>query len=199
MSPLTLSYFTSWAFFDVQFGKDKETMGTCLQDIGSDLDIPFDYLEIIKLMQESRMGIYERKGFNGTSVYLSELFSNKEYKCLVPVGYRGRENELWYVRILPTPFKKSNESLVFTTPYVLISHDKSHWIDFLERSIVKTGIISPILAFETFMKYGLNENYWNKFIFQAYYNSVANAIFLEGSPDVPESLPHSGKYTRRWV
>ena len=86
-SPLTKSYFTSWAFFDVQFGKDKETIGTCLQDIGPDLDIPFDYLEIIRLMQESRMGIHEHKGSNGTYVYLAELFSNKENKCLVPVKW----------------------------------------------------------------------------------------------------------------
>jgi len=100
-SPLTKSYFTSWAFFDVQFGKDKETIGTCLQDIGPDLDIPFDYLEIIRLMQESRMGIHEHKGSNGTYVYLAELFSNKENKCLVPAGHMGEENQLWYVTKVP--------------------------------------------------------------------------------------------------
>ncbi len=46
-SPLTRPYFTTWAFFDVQFGKDKETIGTCLQDIGSDLAIHSDYLESV--------------------------------------------------------------------------------------------------------------------------------------------------------
>src|SRR5262245_23613526 len=30
MSPLTRSYFTTWAFFDVRFGSDRETIGTCL-------------------------------------------------------------------------------------------------------------------------------------------------------------------------
>lgn len=31
-SPLTRSYFTTWAFFDVRFGPDGETIGTCLLD-----------------------------------------------------------------------------------------------------------------------------------------------------------------------
>src|ERR1019366_608000 len=33
ISPLTKSYFTSWAFFDVRFGRDGETIGTCLLDV----------------------------------------------------------------------------------------------------------------------------------------------------------------------
>ena len=34
MSPLTRSYFTTWAFFDVRFGPDQETISTCLIDVG---------------------------------------------------------------------------------------------------------------------------------------------------------------------
>ena len=34
MSPLTRSYFTTWAFFDFRFGGDHETIGTCLIDLG---------------------------------------------------------------------------------------------------------------------------------------------------------------------
>jgi hypothetical protein len=32
MSPLTKSYFTTWAFCDVRFGTDLETIGSCLLD-----------------------------------------------------------------------------------------------------------------------------------------------------------------------
>src|SRR5213082_584436 len=39
MSPLTRSYFTSWAFFDVRFGPDGETMGTCLLDVADLLEM----------------------------------------------------------------------------------------------------------------------------------------------------------------
>ena len=38
-SPLTGAYFTTWAFFDASFGRDRETIGTCLLDIGPDLRI----------------------------------------------------------------------------------------------------------------------------------------------------------------
>src|ERR1700730_4191666 len=42
MSPLTMSYFTTWAFFDVRFGPDRETIGTCLLDLAELLDMdPF--------------------------------------------------------------------------------------------------------------------------------------------------------------
>ena len=34
MSPLTRSYFTTWAFFDFRFGGDHETIGTCLTRSG---------------------------------------------------------------------------------------------------------------------------------------------------------------------
>jgi hypothetical protein len=39
MSPLTLSYFTTWAFFDVRFGPDGETIGTCLHDVADLLEM----------------------------------------------------------------------------------------------------------------------------------------------------------------
>src|ERR1700730_9912715 len=42
LSPLTRSYFTAWAFFDVRFGPDRETIGTCLLDLAELLDMdPF--------------------------------------------------------------------------------------------------------------------------------------------------------------
>ncbi len=34
ISPLTRSYFTTWAFFDVRFGPDQETIGTWLRRHG---------------------------------------------------------------------------------------------------------------------------------------------------------------------
>src|SRR5213079_2244159 len=37
MSPLTRSYFTTWAFFDLRFGPDRETIGSCLLEVGATL------------------------------------------------------------------------------------------------------------------------------------------------------------------
>ncbi|MBI1881170.1 MAG: hypothetical protein HYR94_23570 [Chloroflexi bacterium] len=124
LSPLTRTYFTTWAFFDAPFGRDRETIGTCVLDLGPDLGLAGDYLEIIRLMQQSRMGLYEHQGVRGEYVHLQELITGQTHPCRVPAGYLGQAGELWYARIFPAPFGLSDESLVFTTPYLLISPAK---------------------------------------------------------------------------
>jgi hypothetical protein len=57
MSPLTMSYFTTWAFFDVRFGPDGETLGTCLLDVADLLGMDSFKTETIRRFQDSRMGI----------------------------------------------------------------------------------------------------------------------------------------------
>src|SRR5580692_11279514 len=54
MSPLTRSYFTTWAFFDVRFGPDEETIGTCLLDLADLLDMDPFMAETIRRFQDSR-------------------------------------------------------------------------------------------------------------------------------------------------
>jgi len=59
LSPLTTrSYFTTWAFFDVRFGPDGETIGTCLLDVADLLGLDSFMAETTRRFQESRMGIY---------------------------------------------------------------------------------------------------------------------------------------------
>jgi hypothetical protein len=202
LSPLTRSYFTAWAFFDATFGQDRETIGTCLVDIGPDLGISPDYLEVIRLFQQSRMGIYEHGGVIGERVRLRELISEQSFTCLVPTGYLGRAGELWYARVLP-PLTGAGDSVVFTTPYNLIAPGKEEWIAFLNRTMAKTGlsISQPASgetgqacrypALESLMKYGLHLNYWHEFVFLAYHSHRYDVILLTGLPDVPESLPHA--------
>ncbi len=60
MSPLTRSYFTTWAFFDFRFGGEHETIGTCLTDLGSQLGLDPGMVEAVHQFQESRMGVYEQ-------------------------------------------------------------------------------------------------------------------------------------------
>jgi hypothetical protein len=202
LSPLTRSYFTTWSFFDAAFGQDRETIGTCLLDIGPDLGISPDYLKVIRLFQQSRMGIYEHRGVMEGRVRLQELISGRSHTCLVPAGYLGRAGELWYARVLP-PFTDAGDSVVFTTPYHLIAPGKEEWAAFLHRTMARTGL--PIRqqtadetgqadrypALEALMKYGLHPNYWHEFIFLAYYNHRHDVVFLTGLPDVPDSLPHA--------
>ncbi len=194
MSPLTISYFTLWAFFDLRFGRDRETIGTCLSDIGSEIGIHKGYIELIRILQESRMGIYSQQGLEGKSVLLYEIFTKIQYRCHVGSGYTGRKNEIWFARIVPPPFNINDQYIVITTPYVVIETPKEDWEEYFNRSLPRVGIDPPILAYTELMKHGLEINYWNEYIFQAYYNFSNDVIYLMGTPDKPETLPHSGKY-----
>jgi len=208
LSPLTTSYFTTWAFFDATFGRSRETLGTCLLDIGPDLGLSSDYLDVIRLMQQSRMGVYEHHGVEGKHVHLQELITNRSYTCLVPAGYLGKAGELWYARVLPPPFTDADaaqDAVVFTTPYLLVAPGKEEWTDFLNRTMAKvrrpagrrararTDLDGEYPALEALMKYGLNQNYWHEFALLAYLNHRHDVILLVGLPDVPESLPHTSR------
>jgi hypothetical protein len=48
MSPLTRSYFTTWALFDFRFGAGRETVGTCLLDTSERLELDGGLVEAIR-------------------------------------------------------------------------------------------------------------------------------------------------------
>jgi hypothetical protein len=195
MSPLTRSYFTTWAFFDVRFGPDGETIGTCLLDVADLLGIDRFMAETIRRFQDSRMGIYEQAGAEGGRCQLRELVTDDEFTCHVSSGYRGKPGELWYVRLCPPLLDQGNYHVVFTTPYVLIGPTKADWTAYLKKSVL--GSADTRKALHEFLKYGKAANSrkpdesWNEFIFQAYHHHQFEAIFLAGLPDVKGSLPHA--------
>lgn len=189
MSPLTRSYFTMWALFDVRFGPDNETIGTCLLDTGSDLGMTEVMRSLIRLLQTTRMGIYEQTGHNGSSVQLRELITGNEYDSRVPAGYLGAEGEIWYVRLAPPIATGCHVAL--TTPYILTGTSRADWIAHLSKQLL--GANNPQAALHDFLKYGPNMNYWNEFVFQAYHHHRKEVIFLAGLPDVKGSLPHASQ------
>ena len=188
MSPLTLSYFTTWAFFDVRFGPDRETIGTCLIDTAPIIGMDDAMLEIVRRFQETRMGIYEHQGMNGSHFILRELVTGREFKCHSSSGYSGKAGELWYVRVCPPLFGLFDYHVVFNTPYVLLNMTKDAWTAYLNKSII--GAKDQPQALHEFLKFGPSPNHWNEFIFQAYHHYQSDAIFLAGLPDVRTSLPH---------
>jgi hypothetical protein len=195
MSPLTMSYFTTWAFFDVRFGSDRETIGTCLFDLANLLDMDPFMAETIRRFQESRMGIYEHRGSEGGRVRLRELVTDDEFNCYVASGYQGKPGELWYVRLCPPLLDLFDYHVVFTTPYVLIGARKADWTAYLKKSVL--GSADTRKSLEEFLKFGKAarsrkpDESWNEFIFQAYHHHQFDAIFLTGLPDVKGSLPHA--------
>jgi hypothetical protein len=195
MSPLTMSYFTTWAFFDVRFGADGETMGTCLLDVAPLLELSPLMTQTIQAFQGSRMGIYEHCGAEGGRCRLKELVTDEERTCYVASGYKGKPGELWYVRLCPPLPGFPDYHVAFTTPYVLLGTTKADWTAYLNKSL--RGASDPKKALHELLKFGKAarsrraDESWSEFLFQAYSNHQPNVIFLAGLPDVKESLPHA--------
>ncbi|MFH0729721.1 MAG: hypothetical protein V2B19_25690 [Pseudomonadota bacterium] len=200
-SPLTLSYFSCWGFFDLCVGLKKETFATIVIDACRFLKADPGLIMIFELMQKSRMGFYVHEGVAGKFVSLREFVTGKEIKVIVPSGYLGKQGEIWLARLMPEPFPELNYgySVVFTTPYVISEMQKSRfvmvseekWTSFFERTREKTKIEDKKRSYEFLMKYGLNRHYWNEYIFEGYVNHTNDMILLAGVPDISSSRPHS--------
>jgi hypothetical protein len=190
ISPLTRSFFTAWAFYDLRFG-GTDTLGLCLVEANDVVGLNSDQLDALKKLSGSRMGVYEYAGADGSHVRLRELVTNAEFTCHCPSGYRGRNGELWYVRLLPPLLPDlADYHIVFTTPYILIGAGKDDWTQFFGRSLPQPGS-GKSFGLNSFMKYGPDPNYWNEFVFRAYHHHQSEAIFLAGVPDLKATLPHA--------
>jgi len=191
MSPLTTSYFTSWAFCDVRFGPERETMASCLASDGSVLAMSAAQVAVLRAFGGSRMGIYLHEGRSKAGVTLRELVTNNTCDCQVPAGYLGEGSELWYVRLCPPAQDLGPEWVVLTTPYVLTGASQADWLAYLNKSIAREGTADRSAALHDFLKYGRTPMEWPEFVFQAFKGSRNNVIFLAGLPDVASSRPHS--------
>lgn len=117
MSPLTTSFFTTWAFYDLRFD-GADTIASCQIDANDMIGMNPDQLDALKKLAVSRMGIYEHLGMDGSHVRLRELLTNDEFACHCASGYRGQSGELWYVRLLPPLLPElARYHVAFTTPY----------------------------------------------------------------------------------
>lgn len=191
MSPLTRSYFTTWAFFDFRFGGDHETIGTCLLDLSSQLGINPGIVEAVRQFQHSRMGIYEHCGNVDGKICLRELVTDTEFTCHNGSGYSGKSGELWYVRLCPPLGESINYHVAVTTPYILTEATKADWTAYLNRAML--GLKTGDQRLHDVLKYGSSTHHWNEFVFSAYHHHQRDAIFLVGIPDVKGSLPHATK------
>ena len=70
----------------------------------------------------------------------------------------------------------------------LMHPDFSDWLAYFRRTFPATAGVDD---YERHMKYGPTREYWNDYVFEAYVNYQAEAIYLAGLPDIPEGRPHS--------
>ena len=195
MSPLTVSYFSMWAMFDVRFGRSRETMGSCILRIAAAFDFPSWLTDAIEGMQRSRMGFYVHCGTDDDGVLLREVGTREIVSCSVPAGYAGREGEIWFVRVLPPPHHSCPRHIVFITPYVIRDYPERAFVDYLERerTLMTAGKKSPGKdgGHRRLMKYGPDPYHWIEYIHCAFTDYQYDAIFLTGIPDILESFPHA--------
>ncbi len=190
MSPLTKSYFHCWAFYDLAFGLQRESIATCLIAVGKAMRIDPSLLAAWSALERSRLGLYVHLGARGGTVTLRELVTDATWQCIVPAGYRGTEGQLWLTRVVLPPGAET--AVVFTTPYVVLTPGAKGWRAYLDRTLSKVpGNKDWQGAYEHLMKYGLSHSYWPEYIFEAYVNHHPDAILVMGLPDVEESRPHS--------
>lgn len=191
MSPLTTSFFTTWAFYDLRIGGTGDTIGTCQVEANDLILMNSDQLDALKILSDSRMGIYEHLGMDGERVRLKELLTEREFSCHSSSGYRGRTGELWYVRLLPPILPEvADYHVIFTTPYILLS-PKDDWVQFLQRSLSKHPGDDRQNGLRRLLKDGPSPNYWNEFVLLAYHHHQNDAIFLTGIPDLRATLQHA--------
>lgn len=186
MSPLTMSHFSMWAYFDATVGPKRETIGTVLLALYGRLGVHPAFIRVVRAMQDSRLGLYrrERQQTDGLFV-LRELVTEESSSCVVPSGWIGRDGELWLGRIVRVA--QDMPPLFVTTPYVIIEPGVDQWLACFKRTLVD---VTPS-KYAEHMKRPRERHHWNEYIFEAYMNHVTEAIFLRGLPDVPESRPHS--------
>jgi len=191
MSPLTTSYFTTWASYDLRFA-GTDSICKCLIEANDVVRMNPDQLDALQKLAASRMGIYEHVGIEGAHIRLRELVTDTEFICHNASGYRGRVGELWYIRLLPPLLPDlARYHIGFTTPYILVGANKADWTAYLKKQFFGTSGAQK--ALHDLMKYGLTINHWNEFIFQAYHHHQIDAIFLAGLPDVKGSRPHASE------
>jgi hypothetical protein len=191
MSPLTTSYFTCWALFDAYAGAAHETIGATVLQVGAAFGMHAELLRLIRLMQESRMGLYVHEGTASDLVMLRDFVTGNTCRAISPAGYLGKEGELWYARVLPPPSPGGSEHIVFTTPYIVLEPGLRGWQAYFRRTLPDAPQPARVDAYKRHMKYGPTRAYWNDFLFESYVNHRTEVIYLAGFPDVPESRPHS--------
>jgi hypothetical protein len=93
MSPLTKSFYTCWAFFDACVETTGETIGAVILETGARFGMNADLLRAIRLMQESRMGIYAVDAMESGSAILREVVTGTVRRVIVPSGNERKQND----------------------------------------------------------------------------------------------------------
>jgi|GEM_PF-816391 len=191
-SPITGSYFNLWTTFDVSFGDDNETLGTCIYDLSDRIHIGEIQKQALNNLCKSRMGVYEVLNSKGLKFDLKELVSNKEYSVKVNSGYVGQSGDLILLRIVPPIYESIFLSM--TTPYQLEGYTKTDWLEYFSRQNINNNELGFENRLHNHFKFEKEKMYWSEFIFYGYLQHRSDVVYLAGLPDKVMTQPHHDKF-----
>ena len=194
MSPITKSYFTCWTMLDGAFGIDKETVCTCFLAVLDRFRLDPIQVELIKNLNQSRMGLYEVLQCKGQFFELRELVTDKRLTANICSGYQGSPGQIIFVRLVPPLANTVAYWVGLTTPYRMYRQSEQDWLGYFERHDIHRGAVGAEARLYRHMKYGKSRTYWSEYIFYGYVNYDPGLILITGFPDQPQTQPQHDKY-----
>ncbi|MDA0282743.1 MAG: SEC-C metal-binding domain-containing protein [Planctomycetota bacterium] len=197
MSPVTDSFFHSWALCDLTFGDGRDNIGRIAAEMMAEMGMPTELRELCGKLLNSRMGIYETIDIDTDVIFVRELVTGRELLVDAPTGYFGEEGELRFVRLGPPAIPDAEYFTELTTPYVLEGRSANDWTRYL-KSVMPDSVVSGDGTPSTLVEDRLAAVFkddrgvmpWMEFVFQGYRGYEEDVIFLTGIPNEPASLPH---------
>jgi hypothetical protein len=190
-TPVTFSFLSLWMLCDVQFGRDRETIGTCLIDLLQAVEADQASLRLIRSLSESRMGVYQHQGPVGRYVLMRELVSGRELRVQSASGHRGERGELWFVRLGGPLEPDQDYHVTLNTPYILTDASVDDWTAYLNKSLLTATADEP-RTLHDLLKFGRRPESWHEFLVRGFVRCDQHAVYVAGLPDVPTSLPNYG-------
>lgn len=192
MSPVLDSFFMSWWLLDLGTGPQRETLCSIIASAGSVLGMPPGLTEMMRVLGNSRLGVYRVTETGPNRVSLQDLSNEHTIEALLPVDLKSR-GSLWLTRLLPPLTEASKDWVVWTTPYLLRDPNADRdWLDYFER--IASGGANREERIASHFKTPPTATHWLDYVFDAYAGvSSEGAVILSGIPDRPHTLPHSAE------
>lgn len=188
ISPVTSAFFAGWMVLDARDGATGMTVGEVLLEYLQHKGTLDCVQRAIVLLNDSFCSFYEVMEVHDQGLGLWDIAAKQELQCWCSSGYRGREGEVWYVRVVPPFVQGLTRSVTMSTPSVFTDSSRRTWEDLFQRHLAPAGAGANSL--HHYLKNGKWLGYWLEFVHQAFVGYTGNMIQVTGVPDDPASLPH---------
>jgi hypothetical protein len=193
MSPVTLSFFSSWMALDAPID-EKTTLGSIYLRYIREKNVMLYAQEAMEHFVESYANVFQVVGGDLRRTIVWDIVNKREIATNIGIvdyakaSYEPTIGDVWYTRILP-PLKGADHLwTVFGTPYVFRKTGRKDWEEFFARRAVSKA--DPAKDVTDYLKRGDSFTYWLEFVFQTYIGHTREVIFAEGLPDIKDSRPH---------